>query len=631
MPLVERHGDCVSGPATERSGSGLLSRRATASCRASSTARSSGARGWATSATGVACTARRSTARSNALRSTGRGLLVGGAFTNAGGTRTPTTSRAGTAERPGEALGASPLDRRASTRSPTAAARSTSAASSRTRAATRTPTSSRSGTAASWGPVCNATGPAIDGTVLRARRSSARRSTSAARSRTVPASPPPTTCSPATSTPARRGRPSATDGDIGGAGVRARPPTAAGASTRAAGSATSPASRPPTRSPTSTAAAGTRWAAGPGRAAARSTSFVRSLAASGTDVYVGTDSSTSPGSRRPTTSRSGTARPGARSARTPPARTAGSRRRRSSTRSTTSGSRVFAGGAFENANGDPLADHIAQFDGKTWQPVGSNGAGDGPFNGTINALADVRAAGSTPAEASRNAGGERARALRRLVPARRRAAGGGGGDDHDDARRRRPARRRPARATGTVLVNGRPFTSGTVPFGATVDVTRGRARRCRRHRHADGRRRRRHPGGVRARARHRPTGGRSSSCGSRGATSASARSARRAAPRAAPTTIVRQLWGDGKGSFRTRGRYAVGDRPRHELAHGRPLRRRRAERAARIAGARHPHASASPCRPPGDLREAVGRLGRRDLVHVRRRRPAARLVIQTTK
>src|SRR4029077_1708518 len=28
-------------------------------------------------------------------------------------------------------------------------------------------------------------------------------------------------------------------------------------------------------------------------------------------------------------------------------------------------------------------------------------------------------------------------------------------------------------ATGTVLVNGAPFTSGTIPFGATVDVTRG--------------------------------------------------------------------------------------------------------------------------------------------------------------
>src|SRR4051794_15865247 len=28
-------------------------------------------------------------------------------------------------------------------------------------------------------------------------------------------------------------------------------------------------------------------------------------------------------------------------------------------------------------------------------------------------------------------------------------------------------------ATGTVLVNGSPFTSGTIPYGATVDATTG--------------------------------------------------------------------------------------------------------------------------------------------------------------
>ena len=49
------------------------------------------------------------------------------------------------------------------------------------------------------------------------------------------------------------------------------------------------------------------------------------------------------------------------------------------------GSRVYAGGSFTNAGGNPLADRIAYFDGK-WRPVGSNGAGDGPLNGTVNAL-----------------------------------------------------------------------------------------------------------------------------------------------------------------------------------------------------------------------------------------------------
>jgi trimeric autotransporter adhesin len=45
------------------------------------------------------------------------------------------------------------------------------------------------------------------------------------------------------------------------------------------------------------------------------------------------------------------------------------------------GSYVFATGAFVNANGDALADHIAFFDGTTWHPVGSNGAGGGAANG----------------------------------------------------------------------------------------------------------------------------------------------------------------------------------------------------------------------------------------------------------
>ena len=43
------------------------------------------------------------------------------------------------------------------------------------------------------------------------------------------------------------------------------------------------------------------------------------------------------------------------------------------------GSQLFVTGTFLDAGGDPAADHVASFDG-AWHPVGSNGAGDGPLN-----------------------------------------------------------------------------------------------------------------------------------------------------------------------------------------------------------------------------------------------------------
>lgn len=52
----------------------------------------------------------------------------------------------------------------------------------------------------------------------------------------------------------------------------------------------------------------------------------------------------------------------------------------------TSGSLLFAAGSFQNANGTAAADHIAYFDGTTWRPIGSNGAGDGPLPGETHAL-----------------------------------------------------------------------------------------------------------------------------------------------------------------------------------------------------------------------------------------------------
>ncbi len=53
------------------------------------------------------------------------------------------------------------------------------------------------------------------------------------------------------------------------------------------------------------------------------------------------------------------------------------------------GTNVFATGTFQNANGDARADNIAWFDGTNWKPVGSNGAGNGPWIGEGSALALV--------------------------------------------------------------------------------------------------------------------------------------------------------------------------------------------------------------------------------------------------
>ena len=66
----------------------------------------------------------------------------------------------------------------------------------------------------------------------------------------------------------------------------------------------------------------------------------------------------------------------------------------------------------------------------------------------------------------------------RASPARRRfpgSPGGGGGGGATTTTTPSGATGAPptATTTGTVLVNGQPFTSGTIPYGATVDVTQG--------------------------------------------------------------------------------------------------------------------------------------------------------------
>jgi hypothetical protein len=56
---------------------------------------------------------------------------------------------------------------------------------------------------------------------------------------------------------------------------------------------------------------------------------------------------------------------------------------------TGAGADLFVTGAFDNANGDARADDVAYFDGTGWQPVGSDGAGNGPLTGTGLGLALV--------------------------------------------------------------------------------------------------------------------------------------------------------------------------------------------------------------------------------------------------
>ena len=47
---------------------------------------------------------------------------------------------------------------------------------------------------------------------------------------------------------------------------------------------------------------------------------------------------------------------------------------------------VFVAGSFQNADGQATADEFAYFDGSIWHPLGSNGAGNGPLNSYVNAI-----------------------------------------------------------------------------------------------------------------------------------------------------------------------------------------------------------------------------------------------------
>jgi len=51
------------------------------------------------------------------------------------------------------------------------------------------------------------------------------------------------------------------------------------------------------------------------------------------------------------------------------------------------GSDLYVGGSFTNAGGVAAGDYVARWDGTSWHALGSNGAGDGPLNGTVSSLA----------------------------------------------------------------------------------------------------------------------------------------------------------------------------------------------------------------------------------------------------
>jgi hypothetical protein len=125
---------------------------------------------------------------------------------------------------------------------------------------------------------------------------------------------------------------------------------------------------------------------GPGPGGAAVDSFVRSLTATGTNVYVGTDSVNVGG----ITNADHVARWDGSSWTAVGSNTAGTDGWFPASSFiyglATYGSLVIAAGSFQNANGNAAADQIAYFNGVSWRPVGSDGAGNGPLAGQATAL-----------------------------------------------------------------------------------------------------------------------------------------------------------------------------------------------------------------------------------------------------
>jgi hypothetical protein len=114
--------------------------------------------------------------------------------------------------------------------------------------------------------------------------------------------------------------------------------------------------------------------------------FVRSLVAVGPDVYVGTDFKNVAGIAQA----DHVARWNGTAWSALGADTSGADGWFTGTTSinalTSHGAQIYAAGSFQNANGESTADVVAAFDGSSWHPVGSSGAGEGPLNAQANAL-----------------------------------------------------------------------------------------------------------------------------------------------------------------------------------------------------------------------------------------------------
>jgi hypothetical protein len=119
---------------------------------------------------------------------------------------------------------------------------------------------------------------------------------------------------------------------------------------------------------------------GTGAGGAAVDTFVRSLAAHGTDVYVGTDAADVAGIAQADR----VARWDGGAWHAVGADSAGTNGWFSTGFTidalATYGSLVIAAGSFQNADGIATADDIAYFDGSHWRPIGSNGAGNGPLS-----------------------------------------------------------------------------------------------------------------------------------------------------------------------------------------------------------------------------------------------------------
>ncbi|HYI20919.1 MAG TPA: hypothetical protein VD836_19540 [Solirubrobacteraceae bacterium] len=138
--------------------------------------------------------------------------------------------------------------------------------------------------------------------------------------------------------------------------------------------------------------AGGNWqpmGAGTGSCGCAVTTFVRGLTAVGTDVYIGTDANDVAGIPQA----DHVARWDGSAWSAVGADSGGADGWFPTTTSinalVNTGSHLFVTGTFLDAGDDALADHVAVFDGTAWHPVGSDGAGNGPWSGTGLALALV--------------------------------------------------------------------------------------------------------------------------------------------------------------------------------------------------------------------------------------------------